>query len=53
MLQIIIVKGENVSSGEVENALYADARVHDCVAVSLPDAAMGERVGCVPSRAPH
>lgn len=47
--EIIIVKGENVSSGEVENALYRDARIHDCVAVSLPDETTGERVGSVSS----
>ena len=44
---IIIVKGENVSSISVENALYRHPSVRDCAVVAVPDEASGERVGAI------
>lgn len=50
---IIIRGGENIHSTEVENALYADARVHDAAAVSVPDPRLGELVAAVVSVKPQ
>ncbi len=39
---IIISGGENISSVEVENALFAHAAVYECAVVAVPDAQWGE-----------
>jgi len=44
---IIIRGGENIHSVEVENALYADERLLDVAAVSVPDKRLGELVAAV------
>jgi len=44
---IIIRGGENIHSVEVENALYADHRLFDAAAVSVPDKRLGELVAAV------
>ncbi len=65
MKDIIIRGGENVrevlcycrfsadsyeiASTEVENALYADPRVSEAVAIAVPDDRLGERVGTIVS----
>ncbi|KAG8952437.1 hypothetical protein FRC04_004497 [Tulasnella sp. 424] len=41
---VIIRGGENIDSTTVENAFYADERVHDCAAVGVPDRKLGELV---------
>ncbi|KAG8893123.1 hypothetical protein FRC01_013767, partial [Tulasnella sp. 417] len=41
---VIIRGGENIDSTSVENAFYADERVHDCAAVGVPDRKLGELV---------
>jgi len=46
---IIIRGGENIHSVEVENALYADERIMDAAAVSVPDRRLGELVAAVVS----
>ena len=38
-----------ISSADVENALYADRRVAEAVAIGVPDRIMGEKVGAVVS----
>ncbi|KAI5121730.1 hypothetical protein M0805_009023 [Coniferiporia weirii] len=50
---IIIRGGENIHSVEVENALYADERVLDAAAVSVPDKRLGELVAAVVATKPH
>ena len=40
-------------STEVENALYADDRILDAAAVSVPDIRLGELVAAVVSTKPH
>lgn len=42
---IIIRGGENVASGEVENAILRDERISQCIAVPVPDDVLGELVG--------
>jgi acyl-CoA synthetase (AMP-forming)/AMP-acid ligase II len=49
---IIIRKGENVSAKEVEDILYAHAKVGDVAVVGLPDRERGERVCAVVETAP-
>ncbi|KAN0060984.1 hypothetical protein ACQY0O_006718 [Thecaphora frezii] len=44
---IIIRGGENISGPQVEDAIYADERILDCVAVPVPDERLGERVAVV------
>ncbi|KAF8509850.1 hypothetical protein BU17DRAFT_55903 [Hysterangium stoloniferum] len=44
---MIIRGGENIHSVTVENALFADKRVHDCAVVGIPDKRLGELVGAV------
>ncbi|KAA1477958.1 acetyl-CoA synthetase-like protein [Dentipellis sp. KUC8613] len=39
---MIIRGGENIHSTQIENALYADARVLEAAAVGVPDARLGE-----------
>ncbi|KAL5480310.1 hypothetical protein ACEPAI_1580 [Sanghuangporus weigelae] len=50
---IIIRGGENIHSTEVENALYADERILDAAAVSVPDPRLGELVAAVVATKPH
>ncbi|KAL5512438.1 hypothetical protein ACEPAG_3430 [Sanghuangporus baumii] len=50
---IIIRGGENIPSTEVENALYADERILDAAAVSVPDPRLGELVAAVVATKPH
>lgn len=38
-----------ISSADVENALYSDSRVAEAVAIGVPDRIMGEKVGAVVS----
>ncbi|KAF5316893.1 hypothetical protein D9611_003957 [Ephemerocybe angulata] len=49
---IIIRGGENIDSVSVENALYADPRVHEAAAVGVPDERLGELVAAVVSVKP-
>ncbi|KAJ2913136.1 hypothetical protein MD484_g7268, partial [Candolleomyces efflorescens] len=49
---IIIRGGENIDSVSVENALYADPRVHEAAAVGVPDERLGELVTAVVSIKP-
>ncbi|KLO09667.1 acetyl-CoA synthetase-like protein [Schizopora paradoxa] len=49
---IIIRGGENIHSVEVENALYADHRIFDAAAVSVPDKRLGELVAAVVATKP-
>ncbi|KAG2015644.1 long-chain-fatty-acid-CoA ligase [Coprinopsis cinerea AmutBmut pab1-1] len=49
---IIIRGGENIDSVSVENALYADPRVHEAAAVGVPDERLGELVAAVVSIKP-
>ncbi len=49
---IIIRKGENISAKEVEDLLYAHAKVGDVAVVGLPDPERGERVCAVVETAP-
>ncbi len=39
---IIISGGENISSVEVENALYAHPAVYECAVIGIPDEKWGE-----------
>ncbi|OCB89617.1 long-chain-fatty-acid-CoA ligase [Sanghuangporus baumii] len=50
---IIIRGGENIHSTEVENALYADERILDAAAVSVPDPRLGELVAAIVATRPH
>ncbi|KAH6914008.1 hypothetical protein BKA70DRAFT_1260152 [Coprinopsis sp. MPI-PUGE-AT-0042] len=50
---IIIRGGENIDSVSVENALYADPRVHEAAAVGVPDERLGELVAAVVSIKPR
>ncbi|TFK28758.1 long-chain-fatty-acid-CoA ligase [Coprinopsis marcescibilis] len=50
---IIIRGGENIDSVTVENALYADERVLEVAAVSVPDKRLGELVAAVVSIKPR
>lgn len=36
-----------ITSSEVENALYADRRVSEAVAIGIPDSILGELVGAI------
>ncbi|KAJ3517299.1 hypothetical protein NMY22_g13995 [Coprinellus aureogranulatus] len=49
---VIIRGGENIDSVSVENALYADPRVHEAAAVGVPDERLGELVTAVVSVKP-
>ncbi|GMK59753.1 hypothetical protein CspeluHIS016_0803590 [Cutaneotrichosporon spelunceum] len=49
---IIIRGGENISSEEVENAVYRDDRVAECAAVAVPDDILGELVAIAVSLNP-
>jgi len=44
---MIISGGENVYSGEVENALHEHAGVRECAVIGLPDEDFGERVHAI------
>jgi long-chain acyl-CoA synthetase len=44
---IIIRGGENISTGQVENAIYNHKDVLDCAVVALPEPSLGERVAAV------
>lgn len=44
---MIIRGGENVSSAEVEGALFEHPAVGDCAVIGVPDALLGEAVGAV------
>jgi len=43
---IIIRGGENIDCSEVETALYSNPKVRECSVFGLPDARLGEVVGC-------
>jgi len=43
---IIIRGGENIDCSEVETALYSHPKVRECSVFGLPDARLGEVVGC-------
>merc|ERR1711920_51788 len=43
---IIIRGGENIDCAEVETTLYANPKVRECSVFGLPDARLGEVVGC-------
>lgn len=49
---IIIRGGENISSEEVENALYLDDRIAEAASVPVPDDYLGELVALAVSLAP-
>lgn len=38
-----------IASADVENALYADHRVSEAVAIAVPDKRLGEKVGTIVS----
>jgi malonyl-CoA/methylmalonyl-CoA synthetase len=44
MKELIIVGGTNVTPGEVEAVLEADAGVAECAVVGMPDSDLGERI---------
>lgn len=44
---MIIRGGENIHSVNVENAIYADQRIHDVAVVGIPDRRLGELVGAL------
>ncbi|ORY34955.1 putative long-chain-fatty-acid--CoA ligase [Naematelia encephala] len=46
---IIVRGGENIMSADIENALYADPRIGEAVAIGIPDNILGERVGAIVS----
>ncbi|KAJ3724511.1 hypothetical protein C8R42DRAFT_453754 [Lentinula raphanica] len=50
---IIIRGGENISSLQVENALYEDVRIREAAAVGVPDRRLGELVAAVVSLKPQ
>lgn len=50
---IIIRGGENIASGQIENALYADSRVKDAAVVPVPDPKLSELVAYVLSLSPR
>ena len=43
----IIRGGENIASGQIENALYTDSRVKDAAVVPVPDPKLSELVSAV------
>jgi len=43
---IIIRGGENIDCSEVETCLYAHPKIRECSVFGLPDARLGEVVGC-------
>merc|ERR1712157_460758 len=43
---IIIRGGENIDCSEVETAIYSNPKVRECSVFGLPDARLGEVVGC-------
>ncbi|PWN32579.1 acetyl-CoA synthetase-like protein [Meira miltonrushii] len=45
--EIIVRKGENISCGQVENAVYSHPGVLHCAAVAIPDGSGGETVAVV------
>lgn len=49
---IIIRGGENISSEEVENAVFRDDRISECAAVPVPDDILGELVAVAVSLNP-
>lgn len=49
---IIIRGGENIASGEVENAITADSRIEHAAAVPVPDKTLGELVAVAVTLAP-
>ncbi len=49
---IIITGGENVSSIEVEDCLYAAAGVAECAVIGVPDEKWGETIKAIVVRAP-
>jgi len=49
---IIIRGGENISSEEVENAIYLDDRIAEAAAVPVPDDLLGELVAVAVSLRP-
>ncbi|BEI93520.1 uncharacterized protein CcaverHIS019_0511480 [Cutaneotrichosporon cavernicola] len=49
---IIIRGGENISSEEVENAVFRDDRISECAAVPVPDDILGELVAIAVSLNP-
>ncbi|HVV75964.1 MAG TPA: AMP-binding protein [Mycobacteriales bacterium] len=49
---VIITGGENVSSIEVEDCLYAAAGVAECAVIGVPDARWGETIKAIVVRAP-
>ncbi|KLT43707.1 acetyl-CoA synthetase-like protein [Cutaneotrichosporon oleaginosum] len=49
---IIIRGGENISSEEVENAVFRDDRIAECAAVPVPDDILGELVAIAVSLSP-
>ncbi|HPU39164.1 MAG TPA: AMP-binding protein, partial [Microthrixaceae bacterium] len=49
---VIIRKGENISAKEIEDLLYAHAKVGDVAVIGLPDRERGERVCAVIERVP-
>ncbi|MBI5618215.1 MAG: long-chain fatty acid--CoA ligase [Gammaproteobacteria bacterium] len=44
---MVITGGENVYSGEVENAIYEHPKIRECAVIGLPDADFGERVHAI------
>ncbi|MBK1787293.1 acyl-CoA synthetase [Prauserella cavernicola] len=44
---MIVTGGENVYSGEVEQAIYHDLRVAECAVIGIPDGQWGERVHAI------
>ncbi|GAA2901304.1 long-chain fatty acid--CoA ligase [Pseudonocardia halophobica] len=44
---MIVSGGENIYSGEVERAIYADPRVAECAVIGVPDERWGEAVHAV------
>ncbi|KAK1923795.1 hypothetical protein DB88DRAFT_492483 [Papiliotrema laurentii] len=44
---IIIRGGENITSADVENALYAHPAVSEAIAMGVPDKLLGEKVGVI------
>lgn len=44
---MVITGGENVYSGEVENAIYEHPKVRECAVIGLPDPDFGERVHAI------
>lgn len=43
---IVLRGGENIYSSEVEAAIYSHPAVAECAAFAVPDARLGEEVGC-------